>query len=127
MDPDSILSAIRKTLNGLKNYFRGESVPDPFQDKSPTRTRASRKPIPGISIPDSMSKRKIRVPGLRVARRIIAAGLFVVYLGLIYGMITAFQPGDTNNFLIWLFILTAWVLLDDLWRSRKEEKQAFES
>lgn len=71
-------------------------------------------------------KRSIRIPGLRSFKRFISAFLFVNFVFLIIGMGYRYIPGPANDYILWIFILGAWISLDYLWKTRKEKTEAFE-
>ena len=94
----------------------------PFESDSEPRRRR-RFPVI-FSRPVLREHRKIHVPGLRTFKRLIAFFLFFVFFFFIVGMGSYHEPTLMNRFLMWVFVLTDWICLDYLWKTRHQSSEA---
>ena len=114
-----ILDRMRKKTkewkDGEGDPFRGgsaeessDSVPDQGSTLKPVRRESD--------------KTKMRLPHLLTFKRLMAGFIFLNLLFLIFGMMSNFLPDPMNQYIMWIFLLSAFLHLDYLWKTRRGGK-----
>jgi len=121
MDRERILRWLK--LQKIQEFFRREKASEnPFESDSKPQWKRQFPVI--FSRPVLREHRKIHVPGLRTFKRLIAFFLFFVFFFFIVGMGSYHEPTLMNRFLMWIFVLTDWICLDYLWKTRHKSSEA---
>lgn len=117
----------KKLRERLREILRKERIiKDPF-GKIQKKEKPIKNELTSAGRPILEQKRTLRIPGLRGFKRILSGFLFVNFLCLIWGMMTSYAPGPANDYILWIFVLGAWICLDYIWKTRREkETEAFE-
>jgi hypothetical protein len=117
-----------ETKNKLRKLVKKkdkEKENSAFEESSPKK-RTGRESIPGVEGPIGSSRRSIRIPGLRTFKRLVTSALLVLSGCLTIGLMSSFYPSTMNLALLWFFLLSMWIFLDYLWKTRHhEDKEAF--
>ena len=108
---------IREKLFGKKGA--NKKVENPWGKK----TRKSTKTLETSRPKTSWKTHKIHIPGLRTAKRVIAAILLAINFFIAQ---TALTSATQSQPLYWIFFLNALILLDYVWKTRKRAVEELE-
>ena len=64
--------------------------------------------------------RKYRIPFLLKIKRILAGFIFLNMLIVIFAMGTTFIPNPITVYVMWILLISAWLHLDYLWKTRRK-------
>ena len=116
-------------LESLKKKFRDflnrnkevRTTSDPWGKESEVleESKSSFLKFPKIKMPE----RKIRIPGLAHIKLLISTFIFLNMAFLSLGMLINFYPSAQNQYLMWLFLLSAITSMDHILMKRKAIKQ----
>ena len=109
---------------GIRDLFkRGKTkkVVDPWGKKTSKSTKT--KTLQTTRPKTSWKTHKIHIPGLRTAKRVIAAILLAINFFIAQ---TALTSATQTQPLYWIFFLNALILLDYLWKTRKRAIEQLE-
>lgn len=78
---------------------------------------------PGAPIrPVVREGRKYRIPFLIKIKRILAGFVFLNMLIVIFAMGTTFTPNPITVYVMWILLISTWLHLDYLWKTRRTEQ-----
>jgi len=112
----------------IREILRKEKfIKDPFgtPHKTETPSKNVKSDISTIGRPVIRERKTLRIPGLKSLKRIVSAFLFVNFLFMIFGMALQYSPSPGNDYILWIFVLGAWISLDYLWKTREKPTEAF--
>jgi len=104
----------KKTKNPKKNAK--SEIPKEWRKNNPAGSNPSRTWKP--TFPKIGEPRKIRIPGLRLAKRLLAGIMTITNFFIMCSTLLSHQ---TTQPLFWLFAFNFFVLLDYLWKTGKGE------